>query len=116
MDVNVIYLCAVCLFILCDIVTGLVAAIKAGDFSSSKMREGFYHKFAILALIGVAYSVDWCSGYFELPGVVELIYPATCLYIVLMELGSVLENICKLNPALDGAGIMAIFRKGRNDA
>lgn len=87
-------------FIVLDIVLGFCGAVKNSVVSSKVMREGLWHKLGSVALIVVADVIDGA-----LLGGVDLGFPApvlaaVCLYITLMELVSVLENITELNPNL----------------
>lgn len=64
------------------------------------MREGLWHKLGSISLIAVSDIIDGA-----LLGGVDLGFPApvlagVCMYIALMELVSVLENITVLNPEL----------------
>lgn len=101
----------VCAFVLLDVVSGLAAAIKNKELSSSVMHEGLYNKLGEVLLLVVAMfvaSILEVYPFTELgipPGVMYLV----AVYITLMELVSILENICKLNPSLPIAKILAIF-------
>lgn len=92
-------LVALC-FIVLDIALGFAGAVKDSRVSSKIMREGLWHKLGSIALIAVSDVIDGA-----LLGGVDLGFPApvlagVCLYISLMELVSVLENISILNPEL----------------
>lgn len=83
-----------------DVIVGFSNAVAHGEVSSSKMRSGLWHKLGSMFLILVADVVDG-----SLLGGVDLgfkspVLVAVCLYIALMEVTSVLENITKLNPEL----------------
>lgn len=101
----------VCAFVLLDIVAGLAAAIKNKELSSSVMHEGLYNKLGEVLLLVVAMFV---GSILDIPPFTQLGIPPevmylVALYITLMELVSILENICKLNPNLPIAKILAIF-------
>ena len=101
----------VCAFVLLDVVSGLAAAIKNKELSSSVMHEGLYNKLGEILLLVVAMFVASILGVYpftELGIPPEVMY-LVALYITLMELISILENICKLNPSLPIAKILAIF-------
>ena len=87
------------LFILLDILSGVISAIKTGDWSSTKMREGLFHKTAIILTIICAYLCDYGQNYINL-GYEIPITETVLIYICFMELGSVAENILKINPEL----------------
>ncbi|MCD8127695.1 MAG: phage holin family protein [Clostridiales bacterium] len=84
-------------------------------FSSSIMREGLYHKIGLLLVILLGVLVDYAQGWLEL-GMSVPVAGAVCAYIVIMEIGSSLENICKINPDLMPDKLTALFGvKGSED-
>ena len=91
-----------------DILLGLAGAAKNKDVQSSKMREGLWHKAGSIGLIVLAYVLDVAVDHVDLgvifPGVVIV-----CAYIILMEVGSCLENLVVLNPELRNNPIMKVF-------
>lgn len=90
---------ALCLIML-DVIVGFSNAVAHGEVSSSKMRSGLWHKLGSMFLILVADVVDGALlGGVEL-GFQSPVLVAVCLYISLMEITSVLENVTKLNPEL----------------
>lgn len=91
---------SVLVFIVLDLVTGGVAALYTKTWSSKVMREGLYHKAGEVLIFAVAAIADY-----SLP-LVDVVIPFSFTtlvagYLVVMELGSVLENIKKFSP---GAG------------
>lgn len=90
---------AVLVFILLDIVSGLVKAFAATGFDSSIMRQGAYHKIGEVLAVCLMAAADY---YLPLVGVtVGVSFSAIgCAYFVVMEIGSVLENIGLINPEL----------------
>lgn len=103
----------VCVFIVLDIVTGLIQAIANKCVDSSKLRQGAFHKFAYIFLMVLAYIIDFTMGYYDMGFAFPLLDPV-CVYLVLTEVVSILENITKLNPALKGTGILNIFKNSKN--
>ena len=81
-------------FIVCDFLSGIAAAIYRKEFKSSCMREGLVHKSIEVAIVLLSIAVQWA-----LPIVgIEIhtpIYPVASVYIVIMELSSICENIGK---------------------
>lgn len=106
-------LLVVLVFIVCDFVSGIVAALYRKEFKSSCMREGLVHKSVELAIVLLAIAVQWA-----LPIVgIEIkapIFPVAAVYIVIMELGSICENIGKINPTM-GALVAKLFGGYIND-
>ena len=91
-----------------DILLGLAGAVKDKNVQSSRMREGLWHKAGSIGLIVLAYILDVAVDHVDLgvifPGVVIV-----CAYIILMEVGSCLENLVVLNPELRNNPIMKVF-------
>lgn len=120
----------VVLFVCCmmaDYITGSLAAIRAGEWSSKAARDGIWHKAGSIFVVLVAGAADLLIGTIigHLPGVVlpweytVLICPIVVVWYILTELGSILENavalgapapkwlavmIDKLQDAVDAAG------------
>lgn len=101
----------VCAFVILDVVSGLTAAIKNKELSSSVMHEGLYNKLGEVLLLVVAMFVASILEIYPFTqlGIPHEVMYIVALYITLMELVSILENICKLNPNLPIAKILAIF-------
>lgn len=98
-----VLLLAVCLLIACDLVFGMAAAAKNGEFKSSKVRQGLWHKTGELALIALAIIIDalLLAGVtvpFNIPDGSAVI--AVCLGLVVMEVSSLLEIAVRLNDQL----------------
>lgn len=93
---------AVCLLILMDWCFGLANALFVQhDFSSEVMRQGIVHKCVELGILLVGLiahaivAVGLVDLKFELP-----IFPAFAVYIIGMEIGSLLEIFVQINPDL----------------
>lgn len=97
-------------FILLDIVTGLIGAAAQGDFSSSKMREGLFHKSAFYGAFALAVALEACGNYVEL-GVDVPAVGVVATYVILTEVTSILENLCIINPDLKNNKFLAMFGK-----
>ena len=74
-------------FQLMDIVSGLLAAIKCKDVSSSKMKAGIFNKFGEILVVTVTFILKPATG-------VDLTV-AVLTYYIFMEGVSVLENLSK---------------------
>lgn len=100
-----------------DILSGLVKAGLVDGFSSHKMREGFCHKFTYIIALALAALIEWGSVYLDFGFQLTVLQPAVTVYIVLTEVGSILENIVAINPALSDNAFLSIFtKKGGTDA
>lgn len=110
------YLIIVLGFIVFDVVTGLIKAGYNGNYNSAIMRQGGFHKSMEVMAMAVAYFVEYAIVYINV-GVDVPAVPAVTVYICIMELISILENICAVNPQM-----CALFKpyldklKGGNDA
>lgn len=101
-------------FIVLDFVTGLIKACKSSSFKSSMMREGLFHKMGEVLCVALAILIQVAEGYLNL-GINLPVADATCAYIVLMEIGSALENICAINPELSAKKLLEIVGIGKDD-
>lgn len=90
---------AVFCFIVADFVSGIAAAFCNGNFQSSCMRTGIWHKCAELMLIVIAIGVQIVSPEIGIEWGNNLV-KGVCVYLILMETGSICENIVKINPEL----------------
>lgn len=97
-------------FIVLDFCTGVIKALKQHVFTSSIMREGLFHKIASLSCIILAVLMDYAQAYIDL-GIKVPITNAVCAYIILMEVGSIIENVGKINPKLIPSKLRAMFLK-----
>ena len=80
-----------------DIVTGVINAWKQKDFQSTKMRAGLAKKAGELLIIVVGVLFTYGLG------VPDYIIKFISLYIIVMELMSIIENIDKLGVPLPKA-------------
>ncbi len=97
---------AIIIWITCvvlDYVSGTAAARRNGEWSSEIARDGLWHKlgeiFAVLvaALCDIALGVILKSAPIALPFEFStLVTPIVLLWYIITELGSILENACKL--------------------
>ena len=89
----------VLLFILFDVLTGVIEAFYKKCVNSSAIRRGLYHKGSeILALVG-SFGLEKLTEYFQL-GIDLPVLNVVAIYIAIMELISIMENLCDINPAL----------------
>ena len=105
-----VFLVTLC-FIAMDVITGYAQALANKNVSSDKMRKGFWHKLAIIFALMVAGMIDIIvqMGIGQQIGFATPIFEVACIYIIAMELTSILENICKMNPELSNNKIMGLF-------
>lgn len=100
-----------CILILMDIVCGIVGAARGKELCSAIMRDGLYNKFGELMLLVLAVFVNGVLSMapFDKIGIPPEIAYAVAIYIAVMEIISIIENICKINPNLPFAKILLMF-------
>ena len=108
------YFIAVVVFVFIDYITGVVNAAMHSRLNSSKMREGLGHKFAYCVLIFVAYIIDAIQLNSSLNLPFEM-FPIISIGIIAIELTSIIENVCEINPELKKAKFMDIFEKNNTN-
>lgn len=103
---------AICL----DVITGFVIkGVMAHNVQSSIMREGLVHKaweIAIIissALVDIAIMSGMNVGF-------QMVSDATCVFILVMEVASVLENALEGNPELASAPIIRYVSQAKRQA
>lgn len=93
-----IYICTGC-FILFDILTGLLKAWHNKKFDSKIMRQGLFNKMAEILATAFATFLQYGEKYVNLSIEIPIV-PVVTTYICLMELISIIENLCEVNPHL----------------
>lgn len=102
-------ICIVLIFIVVDFFTGILLALKNGEFTSKKMREGLYNKASEIILVAMAYMITIAMRYYDLP------YPnavsvSICSYTIIMEIGSIIENLGNINQRILPNIIRKVFK------
>lgn len=97
-------------FMLMDILTGFIGSIITHTFSSSKMREGLGHKMLLICIIAMAIMLEIGGEHIEGLGFTSVTVPVVCVYIIIMEVGSVLENVCTAYPELKDSPLFTLFK------
>ena len=103
---------AICgILILMDIVCGIVGAARNKELCSVIMRDGLYNKFGELMILLLAIFVNevLLIAPFDKLGIPPEIAYSVAIYIAGMEIVSIVENVCKINPNLPFAKILLMF-------
>lgn len=86
-----------------DYITGTLAAVKAGEWSSGEAREGLWHKGGMILVVLVAALTDLSVTLILRSGIVEfpfdhsvLVTAISLAWYTLTELGSTLENATRI--------------------
>lgn len=95
-------------FVLLDILTGVVGAVANGNLDSAKMRAGLFHKAAFYCAFALAVALEYAACSLNL-GVTVPAASAVVVYIVATEVVSILENICVINPELRNSKFFELF-------
>ena len=104
-----VYLITGC-FIMLDLLTGIFKAFMRKEYTSSIMREGLYHKAGSVLCVLFGVLVDYAQTIIDL-GITVPIATAICAYIILMEIGSIIENVCLINPEIMPDKLKSYFAK-----
>ena len=108
MDANCYAVVIAAVFIVMDIVSGLIKGLYKKALSSEKLREGAFHKIGFILIILLALICESAMMHLELGFTAPLVVPV-CTYIVLTELTSIIENIIVINPTLSNSSIFNLF-------
>lgn len=107
-------LAVVGILIILDYITGLVKAAMQRDISSTKMREGLYHKGAFVLIMVLAEILEHAQRVIDLGYTLPIVIPAA-VYVILTETTSILENLSQINPELADSPVMQLFRTQEED-
>lgn len=98
-------------FMVIDVFTGVLKAVKNKELNSTKAREGIYKKASFILFIAFGYLADYAMNYvdmgFNLPAAVTI-----CALVIITEAISVLENLGQINP--DMVKLVAPFLSSLN--
>lgn len=101
--------------IILDYITGIVKAVCNKNLSSSKMREGLWHKCGFVLAICLAWVVEMGTQHVQLPFTLPVLV-AVCTYITITEITSIIENLGAINPELQSSKFLEIFEDSPNTA
>lgn len=100
--------CIVFCLMALDFLSGTIVAIIRHEWTSKVMREGLLHKCSLLLCVALGVVLNVGQHYLEL-GISIPVYQCISAYITLMEAGSVIENVCKVNPQLAPKKLRAVL-------
>ena len=99
---------AVIALIIIDYISGVIAAAYNGELSSRRMKEGLLKKLVYILIMLTCYIVDFTNHKVSLGFTISL-YIAVGVGIVLVEITSIFENCCKINPEIKNSNILDII-------
>lgn len=101
------------LFNLADLLTGLIAAVKAKELQSTKLRDGIFKKIGFLICYFLALVIDTYGS--EVGFALEVkILPIVLGFVCLTEVISIIENISKITDILPEK-LLSIFHISKED-
>lgn len=99
-------------FMLTDVVSGVLKAIKNRELSSTKAREGIYKKASFILFVAFGYLADFAMEYID----IGFKFPAATTIstlVIVTEAISILENVGSINPEL--VSLVAPFLSALNN-
>lgn len=97
-----------------DWVTGYMQAVANKCVQSTKMREGIIHKLSEVCIIVLAVILQCLIAHAgDLGWSVPLVWAAT-LYLLIMEVNSIIENLKAAFPDLANSKLFAIFENSND--
>lgn len=91
---------AVAIFMALDVATGILKGVAQKSIQSKLMKRGLYHKTASMLVCVVAYMTDYYAHY--VANITTPVFESVCVYVIGMELFSILENLAEVNPEIGG--------------
>lgn len=107
-DIHWIVIIIACCFMLLDVITGFVQAVANKEISSTIMKQGLFHKCGFMLAIVFGCLCEYAMLYVNL-GLTAPIQDAVCVYIITLEIISVIENLAKISPTLNNSKFMDLF-------
>ena len=95
------------IFMLADIISGVVSASILHDLDSQKMREGLLRKVLLILIVLLSFVV---GGAFNLTFISKVV----CIYIIIMETISILESLKKAGVDLGKLGELLKIKQEDN--
>lgn len=111
-----VYVAIVAGVIVFDLISGLLKAFATKSISTTVMRQGIYHKSAILLVVLLAIGCEYITDYIDLGFTFDgkLTVGVTSV-ICLMEIMSILENLAEVNPDIKGTKLMTFFSSSKTE-
>lgn len=101
-------------FIAVDIISGVLKAFTTKSWNSSIMRQGLFHKMGFILIIVLALLCDYGQVYLDLGFAIPITKPVL-IYIIVTEIGSIIENVSFINPELVPDKLKAFFIKANKE-
>ena len=111
-DIHWVVIIIACCFMLLDILTGFIQAVINKNVDSQVMKRGLLHKCGFMLAIVFGCLCEYSMCYIDL-GFTVPIQDAVCIYIIVTEMVSILENLAKISPELANVKFMDIFKRDK---
>lgn len=85
--------------IISDVITGWMKAFYKGNWNSTVMRQGGFHKASELFVLVGSGLLEYACAYINL-GIEIPTLGLVASYLAVMEIVSIIENLCVVNPQL----------------
>ena len=95
-----VFVIGVAVFIVMDILSGLLKALYNKALKPRVMRHGLFHKAGEILVLGLLYLVESESAAAGFDVGLPL-FKTGCGYVALMEIGSIIENLKAFTPGID---------------
>lgn len=92
------------IFILADVLSGVISALIQKNLDSQKMREGLLRKTLLIIVIALSFVIDLTFN-------ITVVSKVVCIYIIVMEVISILENLKKAGIDLGRIGELLKIKK-----
>ena len=97
-----------------DLISGLLKAFANKTVSTTVMRQGLYHKSAILLVVLLAIGCEYVTAFIDLGFTFDgKLTAGVTTIICLMEIMSILENLADINPDIKASKIMSFFSSSK---
>ncbi len=114
MNINWILIIVALAFMALDVISGLCKAWYLRDMQSQALRRGLFHKIGFMGAIVLAGLFEWAAAVTPQITLAVPLMTCVCVYVVLTECISILENLKAINPHI--ADIANRFPQHQTDA
>lgn len=94
-------------FIFSDVISGVISAIITHSLDSQKMREGLLRKILLIMIVALSFVGDIIFN-------LRIVSKIVCIYIIIMEIISILENLKKAGIELGKLGSLLKIKPDEN--
>ena len=100
-----------------DVITGVVKGLYKKKLNSATMRKGLYRKLGEILAVVVLLITENIGAYYDIGVLPSGVCLAFCGYIGVMEIISIIENLCELNPKIKSffSPYLEKFKGGEKD-